>query len=81
MSAVGPKKGAAEGSKEGPVSVLVLGCCCMGLGIGVGRRTLRGDEAEDAGAYDECCAHHDGCLRDDWVIKESGRYMCVVCGI
>jgi hypothetical protein len=34
MSAVGPKKGAAEGSKEGPVSVLVLGCCCMGLGIG-----------------------------------------------
>jgi hypothetical protein len=23
MSAVGPKKGAAEGSKEGPVSVLV----------------------------------------------------------
>jgi hypothetical protein len=34
MSAVGPKKGAAEGSKEGPVSVLVLGFV---LGIGVWR--------------------------------------------
>jgi hypothetical protein len=54
----------------------------MGHILGLeGRRTLRGGEGEDAGAYEECCAHHDGCWRDVWVNKESGRYMCVLCGI